>query len=63
MDKYYSSVFDFAIWFWLFRFQIGFNTITTAAAAANDTVDEPDGFAKVGDRQHKVADGTSKLLP
>ncbi|KAJ4866495.1 Polynucleotide adenylyltransferase family protein [Raphanus sativus] len=38
--------------------KIGFNTITTAAAAANDTVDEPDGFAKVGDRQDKVADGT-----
>lgn len=47
----------------LFRSQIGFNTIATAAAAANETVDEPDGFAKVGDRQHKVADGTSKLIP
>lgn len=46
---------------WLFRSQIRFNAV--AAAAANETVDEPDGFAKVGDRQDKVADATSKLLP
>lgn len=45
---------------WLFRSQIRFNAVS---AAANETVEEPDGFAKVGDRQHKVADATSKLLP
>ncbi|RID59368.1 hypothetical protein BRARA_F02603 [Brassica rapa] len=37
--------------------KIRFNAVA-AAAAANETVDEPDGFAKVGDRQHKVADAT-----
>ncbi|CAN6912425.1 unnamed protein product [Brassica oleracea] len=35
--------------------KIRFNAV---AAAANETVEEPDGFAKVGDRQDKVADGT-----
>lgn len=45
----------------MFRSQIRFNAV--AAAAANETVEEPDGFAKVGDRQDKVADATSKLLP
>ncbi|KAG2243206.1 hypothetical protein Bca52824_094959 [Brassica carinata] len=36
--------------------KIRFNTVS--AAAANEAVDEPDGFAKVGDRQDKVSDGT-----
>lgn len=35
--------------------KIRFNAV---AAAANETVDEPDGFSKVGDRQDKVSDGT-----
>lgn len=43
----------------LFRSQTRFNTV----AAVIEAVDEPDGFAKDGNRQDKVAGETSKLCP